>query len=95
MTIGLRSAHIDVIHEFGHIIDWHSSIGNKSFSAAWEGSPMTEYARSSDWERWAEAVSVYVLGPTYFLRSPQTGPQIGMDISGQMDRMKQLLEGWR
>ncbi len=78
------------VHELAHVMDWHSQIGlgngTTIFSDAWHGSPLTEYAVSNRWERWAEAVTVYVYGDRY----PN---QLDVDHADQMARIDDMLNG--
>jgi RHS repeat-associated protein len=77
------------VHELGHLIDWH---GN--FSERWRPyAALTRYAASGgDWEKWAEAVTVFVFGNDY--RSNGRLPVGPPELQVQMDRMAALLNGW-
>ncbi|RIK26641.1 MAG: hypothetical protein DCC52_10075 [Chloroflexi bacterium] len=95
--------HMNVVHELGHVIDWQSHIGLDPqgnfagrFSDVWSYEPLTTYAATgtfSNWERFAEAVAVYVFRQDY-ARVAQFRNVNGNDIQAQMDRMQALLEGW-
>jgi len=87
------TGYMDVVHELAHIIDWHSSIGGRRFSDAWQGAPLTQYAVDGAFqpaERFAEAVSVYVFGTAY---RNKILPGV-TDLTVQMSRMDALLSGW-
>jgi len=88
------------VHELAHVIDWHSRIGLGSgkygwsnFSAAWHGAPVTDYAACGGalcvnrWERWAEAVTVWVFGSAY------PGQRTVNDLTVQMGRIGAILNG--
>jgi len=86
--------HMLLVHELAHIVDWHSSIGGKSFSHAWSYEPITAYARDGwppPWDRFAEAVAVFVLGSEY----SRVASFLVTDYSSQMGALQSLLEGWR
>jgi hypothetical protein len=86
------NAHMLVVHELAHVIDWHSSIGGRSFSQAWPHEPITAYARDGwppPWDRFAEAVAVWVFGDAY--RSVQYF--LITNYSAQMTLMADLLDG--
>lgn len=94
--------HMIVVHELGHVIDWQSHIGLDShghfagrFSDVWSYQPLTTYPDTSPfpkWERFADAVAVYVYGQSY---ASAIGPLRPVnDLQVQMDRMQALLEGW-
>jgi len=88
-------AHMLVVHELAHVIDWHSSIGGRSFSQAWPYPPITNYAETGwppPWDRFAEAVAVYVFGKRY---ESWAGTLRNVDLTVQMSRVHDLLEGWR
>jgi hypothetical protein len=82
------------VHELAHVIDWNGRIEvngrmQKQFSNAWHGAPITEYAAGgviNRWERWAEAVTVYVYGDRY----PN---QLDVDHADQMARIDDMLNG--
>lgn len=85
------------VHELAHVVDWHSRIGlglaqNKrgNFSMAWHGAPITDYARRNAWERWAEAVTVWVFGDAY----KKSERPLNVDIGAQMNRIEALLKEW-
>jgi hypothetical protein len=87
--------HMVVVHELAHIVDWHSDIGGRSFSQAWPYEPITAYARDGwppPWDRFAEAVAVYVYGSTY---SQAATSFLVVDYRPQMSAMRGLLEGWK
>ena len=96
---GRTDLHMIIVHELAHIVDWHSSVNGRAFSRAWSHPPITTYARDggplNEWERFAEAAAVYVIGPSYedyagkFLVDPTT-----RSFAGQMRDMQRLLEGW-
>jgi hypothetical protein len=97
------------VHELAHVIDWQSSIalasGRGRFSDAWHGAPLTVYAAcgpfSPDnrcgvnrWERWAEAVTVWVFGGAY--KGVETARMISPGALGaQKDGISALLNGGR
>jgi len=93
--------HMVVVHELGHVIDWQSQIATDSerhfggrFSDVWSGQPLTNYAETgvfSQWERFAEAVTVYVFRQDY---SKVATFRPVTDFQDQMNRMQGLLEGW-
>ena len=95
------------VHELAHVIDWHSFIqvpagyyGWGHFSDAWSGAPLTGYAAGDEWrpyprrwERWAEAVTVWVFGAAY--KGKETEKMITPTaLTAQMDRITALLNGW-
>jgi hypothetical protein len=85
----------DVVHELAHIIDWHNSIGGRRFSDAWQGAPLTDYARNGflqPAERFAEAVGVYVFGRQYYQKVLSIITDNELNV--QKDRMEALLNGW-
>ncbi len=98
------------VHELAHVIDWHSRIGLGSgkygwsnFSAAWHGAPLTGYAACGGrscvnrWERWAEAVTVFVYGSDYAQALGMKNNEFfvtGQAFTDQMERIRQLLNGW-
>jgi len=67
------------------------------FSDAWHGAPLTNYAACgglscvNHWERWAEAVTVWVFGNGY----KSSERPLNVDVGAQMTRIEQLLNGWR
>jgi hypothetical protein len=95
--------HKVVVHELGHVIDWQSNIaldpqGNfaGSFSDVWSGQPLTTYPQASPfphWERFAEAVAIYVFGRDQYSNVATLTVKPG-DFQQQMERMRALLEGW-
>ncbi len=99
----------DFVHELGHIIDWNSFF---SFSGRWGYEPLTDYAAGIPpqpypvcWDRWAEAVTVWVFGgvdktgnfATNY-KTTEVGDRVtryAIDLAVQMNRMSDLLNGWR
>jgi len=85
-----------VVHELAHVIDWQ---GN--FSQRWEPyAALTNYAKNarsvppfyySSWEKWAEAVTVWVFGNNY----KSSERPLNVDVGAQMTRIGELLNGWR
>jgi hypothetical protein len=70
------------------------------FSTAWGDPPLTDYAAGKtggfrpyppSWDRWAEAVTVWVFGSSY---KPSERP-LSVNLGVQMTRIGELLEGWR
>ncbi len=90
----------DVVHELAHVIDWHSSIGGRGFSAAWHGAPLTQYAIDGTFqpaERFAEAVSTWVFYDSKSGTSTYRNALLSIPtgaLTAQMDRMEALLKGW-
>jgi len=91
-----------VVHELAHVIDWQ---GN--FSQRWKPyAPLTDYAakaRFSSWEKWAEAVTVWVFGnydatSGRFVTSYKWVDEVERvkieELATQMDRLHALLNGW-
>jgi RHS repeat-associated protein len=96
-----------VVHELAHVIDWQ---GN--FSQRWEPyAALTNYAANarsvppfyySSWEKWAEAVAVWVFGnydatAGRFVTSYRWGEVKKVkieELTTQMDRLHALLNGW-
>lgn len=67
------------------------------FSDAWGEAPLTDYAACracvNAWERWAEAVTVWVFGSEY--KGQETANKISPSaLALQMDRLGALLNGW-
>lgn len=98
-----NNMHMVVVHELGHVVDWQSRIsldpqGNfaGSFSDVWSFEPLTTYAATgtfSQWERFAEAVAVYVFRQDYARVAQFRNVNVN-DFQAQMNRMQALLEGW-
>ena len=100
------------VHELAHVIDWTSSfLTLNGFSSHWGYAPLTKYAEGEGqpypirWDRWAEAVTVWVFGGVdktgNFATNYKTG-EVGRylakynnDLNVQMNRMAELLNGWR
>jgi RHS repeat-associated protein len=96
-----------VVHELAHVIDWQ---GN--FSQRWEPyAALTNYAANarsvppfyySSWEKWAEAVAVWVFSDRTAGLSQYKQSEVAAWIKKngiqafivQMDRMEALLQGW-
>lgn len=103
---------MDFVHELGHVIDWTSSfLTLNGFSAHWGYEPLTNYAAGQgqpypiSWDRWAEAVTVWVFGGVdktgNFATNYKTtevgiyAQKPGTNLTVQMNRMTELLNGWR
>jgi len=96
------------VHELAHVIDWNSFF---SFSGRWGYAPLTKYAEDNQqfypqsWDRWAEAVAVWVMGDfdaTGAFATTHKSGQVSdyvkkytIDLAVQMNRMSELLNGWR
>ncbi len=84
-----------IVHEFAHIVDWHSSWEGLTYSTVWANrTPLADYAETGmqPWDRFAEAVTVYVTGSG--ADALTTGMAGSLELSSQMDDMQQLLEYW-
>ena len=93
------NGYMDVVHELAHIVDWHSSIGGRRFSNAWQGGPLTQYAIDGTLqpaERFAEAAAVWVFYDSANGSSTYRNAilQRVTDLTVQLDRMEALLKGW-
>ncbi len=96
-----ENMHMIVVHELGHVVDWESQItldaeGHFSgrFSDVWSGQAFTTYSGTSPfshWERFADAVGVFVFRQDY---SKVITMNRVSDFEDQMNRMQALLEGW-
>ncbi len=94
-----------VVHELAHVVDWQGG-----FSQRWPFDGLTDYANGRNipwiyperWDRWAEAVTVWVFGNVDanggFVTSYKSGEvsrRITADkLTVQMGRLQALLEGW-
>ena len=108
-----------VIHELAHAIDWASEPAGFAFSQLWDflgPGPLTQYAEDPQggkifnnptkigWEKWAEAVTVWVLGSfdasgemftTSYYRGAQEHPVSDTDLASAMHFLGALLnEGY-
>ncbi|MBM4092622.1 MAG: RHS repeat-associated core domain-containing protein, partial [Planctomycetes bacterium] len=70
------------------------------FSDMWGEPPLTDYAAGKtggfrpyplSWDRWAEAVTVWVFGNSY----KSSERPLNVDVGAQMTRIGDLLNGWR
>jgi hypothetical protein len=99
------------VHELAHMIDWSAGFLG-GFSSRWGYEPLTDYAAGIPpqpyplrWDRWAEAVTVWVFGGVdatgnfaTSYKTQQIGDRVkryGIDLNVQMNRMTELLNGWR
>lgn len=97
-----------VVHELAHVVDWQN---NFSMAWAKQNGALTDYAAGfhpypAIWEVWAEAVTVWVFGNVDanggFVTSYKSG-EVGRHTANfppgsliiQMNRMAELLNGWR
>jgi RHS repeat-associated protein len=96
------------VHELAHVIDWNA---HYSFSGRWGYAPLTDYAANNNqlypqsWDRWAEAVAVWVMGDfdatgafvTSHKSKEVTNHALmpGTNLTVQMNRLNELLNGWR
>ncbi len=98
-----------MVHELAHVIDW---VGG--FSSRWPFDDLTNYSRAApnvpifyrrSWERWAEAVTIWVFGNedgqggyVTSYKTAEVQQYLSVDTGKQlMDRMRivqSFLEGW-